>query len=128
MLVGKYQRWWNMVYCCSGVKFFPNSTTQNFCSSDSHGISKCDWYLVGARECWLKGPHQIPSVSWSFHHSLTLPHLLDCLIWMMGGWGKWGWLICIRVWVGDRGCVSSLSFCFFLSFCILFSHVFSPFI
>ena len=34
------------------------------------GINKCGWCLAGGRGCWLKGPHQIPSVSWIFHHSL----------------------------------------------------------
>ena len=36
------------------------------------GINKCDWCLAGGRGCWLKGLHQIPSVSWIFHHSLHL--------------------------------------------------------
>ena len=46
---------------------------------------------------------------------LTLPHLLDCLICtrnampivlllqMMGGWGRWGVVDLIRVWVGGQG-------------------------
>ena len=34
------------------------------------GINKCSWYLAGGRGCWLKGMHQIPSVSCIFHHSL----------------------------------------------------------
>ena len=34
------------------------------------GINKCGWCLAGGRGCWLKGLHQIPSVSWIFHHSL----------------------------------------------------------
>ena len=61
---------------------------------------------------------------------LTLPHLLDCLIYtrntksivlwlqmmgeqdkLKGGGGSW--LIYIRVWVGYKGWVSSYSFCFF---------------
>ena len=36
------------------------------------GINKCGWCLAGGRGCWLKGLHQIPSVSWIFHHSLHL--------------------------------------------------------
>ena len=37
----------------------------------ANGINKCGWWcLAGGRGCWLKGPHQIPSVSWIFHHSL----------------------------------------------------------
>ena len=35
------------------------------------GIDKCGWCLAGGRECWLYGPHQIPSVSWIFHHPYT---------------------------------------------------------
>ena len=34
------------------------------------GINKCGWCLAGGRGFWLKGLHQIPSVSWIFHHSL----------------------------------------------------------
>ena len=34
------------------------------------GINKCGWCLAGGRGCWLKGLHQIPSVSWIFHFSL----------------------------------------------------------
>ena len=34
------------------------------------GINKCGWCLAGGRGCWLKGPHQIPNVSWIFHYSL----------------------------------------------------------
>ena len=34
------------------------------------GIDKCGWCLAGGRGFWLKGLHQIPSVSWIFHHSL----------------------------------------------------------
>ena len=33
------------------------------------GINKCGWCLAGGRGCWLKGSHQIASVSWIFHHS-----------------------------------------------------------
>ena len=71
---------------------------------------------------------------------LTLPHLLDCLIFtrnamsivlllqMMGGWGiGGGWLIYIRVWVGGQGVVITLVF-FFLVLLCLFCHVLSPFI
>ena len=28
------------------------------------------WCLAGGRGCWLKGLHQIPSVSWRYHHFL----------------------------------------------------------
>ena len=34
------------------------------------GINKCGWCLAGGRWCWLKGTHQIPKLSWIFHHSL----------------------------------------------------------
>ena len=34
------------------------------------GITKSGWFLAGSRGCWLKGPHQIPSVSWIYHHPL----------------------------------------------------------
>ena len=36
-------------------------------------INKCGWCLAGGRGCWLEGPHQIPSVSWIFFHSLHFP-------------------------------------------------------
>ena len=34
------------------------------------GINKCGWCLAGGRGSWLKGLHQILSVSWIFDHSL----------------------------------------------------------
>ena len=43
------------------------------------GINKCGWCFARGRGCWLKGLHQIPSVSWLLRHSYT-SHLLDCLI------------------------------------------------
>ena len=72
---------------------------------------------------------------WSF---LTLPHLLDCLIctrnsvsivlllWMMGGWERWG-LVGLHHGVGGGGggteCRYYLIVCFYLWFCLLVSHV-----
>ena len=65
------------------------------------GINKCGWPLAGGRGWWLKGPHQIPSVSWIFHNSLHF-HIYQILIWarnslsiilllwMMEGWDRWG--------------------------------------
>ena len=89
------------------------------------GINKCGWCLV------TQGPALDPKCKLIISLFLTLPHLLDCLICirnamsivlllqMMQGWdrGKRGGLIYIRAWV-----------CFFLCFCILLSHVLSPFI
>ena len=89
---------------------------------------------------WLKGPHQIPSVSWLCHWFLTLSHLLDCLICtrnatsivlllqMMAGWdrlgggGRWG-LIFVWVSVGGQGVgIIWFSFsCAFVFCCLLFS-------
>ena len=65
------------------------------------GVNNCGWCLAGDRGCLLRNLHQIPSVSWLFHHSLlTLTHLLDCLstrnaisIVLIGEWemcGGWG--------------------------------------
>ena len=85
------------------------------------------WCLEGGRGFWLKGPCQIPSVSWIYYHSLQLlsiitvishntviiTHPLNSLICakdikiivlllqMMGEWEGWGWFIYDRVWVGD---------------------------
>ena len=45
------------------------------------GINKYGRCLVaGGRGCWLKGLHQIPSVSWDISSFLTFPHLLDCFL------------------------------------------------
>ena len=32
------------------------------------GINKGGRWLAGGRGCWLKGPHQLASLSWIFHH------------------------------------------------------------
>ena len=72
------------------------------------GINKCAWYLPGGRGCWLKGPHQMPSVSWMFHHSLHF-HIycvisiknfvsIVLLLWMIGEWNRWWWW-----WWGGEG-------------------------
>ena len=52
---------------------------------------------------------------------------MSIVLQVMGGWNGW-WLIYIRVWVGQRGWVSSLTVFggFFLCFCIFFCHVLSP--
>ena len=81
------------------------------------GINKCGWRLAGGRGCCLKGPHQIPSVSWIFHHSLYfhiyqivsfVPRILCPLYCSCKWWGNWigggsgGWFISECGW-GDRG-------------------------
>ena len=79
------------------------------------GINKCGWCLAGSRGRWLKGPHQIPSVSWISHHSLHF-HIYQIVSFATGilcslycyceWWGDaigWGWLLHIRVWVGGQG-------------------------
>ena len=79
------------------------------------GINKCGWCLAGGRGCWLKGPHQIPSVSWIYHHSLHfhiyqiasfVPGILCPLYCYYKWWGDGlggGWLIYNRVWEGGQG-------------------------
>ena len=92
------------------------------------GINNHGWCLAGGRGCWLQGPHQIPSVSWIYSHSLRfhiyqiasfVPGILCSLYcyykWQGDGLGG-RWLIYNRVWEGDRGWVLSCSFYFcFLS-------------
>ena len=46
-------------------------------------ISKCDLGLAGARECWLKGLHQIPSESWLFFDSLHF-HIYQIVSFVQG--------------------------------------------
>ena len=62
------------------------------------GINKCGWRLAEGRGCCLKGPHQIPSVSWIFHHSLYfhiyqivsfVPRILYPFYYSCKWWGKW---------------------------------------
>ena len=111
------------------------------------GINKCGWCLTGGRRCWLKSPHQIPSVSLLSHHSLHfriyyiaqfLPGMPCPLYCCCNWWGdglEWGWLIYIRVWVGGTGggyhLIVFVCFCcfccFFSCFCIFLSQVLSPF-
>ena len=62
-----------------------------------------------------QGPAPDPKYKLNISQFLTFPHLLDCvictrnsvsivlLLWMMGGWDRWGWLIHIRVWVRGQG-------------------------
>ena len=87
-------------------------------------INKFGWCLAGGRGCWLDSPHEIPSVSWIFHHS---SHILDYLICtrkamsielllnMMLWYGVGGtWLIYIGVWVGGLGYHLTVSNFFFV--------------
>ena len=93
-------------------------------------VNKCGWCLAGGRGCWLKGPHQIPSVSWIYHHSLYFhiyqiasfipgilcPFYCYCK-WCRHGLGR-GLLIYNMVWDGGQGVGIILQFVlfFFLSF------------
>ena len=92
------------------------------------GINKCGWSLAWGRGCWLKCLHQIPSVSWIYHHPLHfhicdiawfLPAILCPLYCNYKCWGNGqvgiGWFVrgCGR---GDRVWVLSWSF-FVFSFC-----------
>ena len=91
------------------------------------------WVVSCRRQGMLaQGPAPDPKCKLNISSFLTLPHLLDCLIctrnsvsivlllWMMGGWDRWGWLIHLRVWVGDSGWVLSLSlYIFFFLFVLL---------
>ena len=107
-------------------------------------INKCGWCLAGGRGYWLNGPHQIPSVSWMYYHSLCfhiyqiasfVPGILCPLYSYYKRWGDGlgrGWLIYNRVWVLSCSfCFCFLCFfcfCFFhLCFCPFFSHVLCPF-
>ena len=81
------------------------------------GINKCGWCLAQGRRYWLKGLHQIPSVSWIFQHSLHF-HSYFIVSFVLGilcplyCYHEWspimndgiggGWLIQIRVWVGGQ--------------------------
>ena len=102
------------------------------------GINKCGCYLAGSRGCWLKGPHQIPSVSWIFYHSLHfriyqivsyVPRILCPLCcyykWWWDGIDGGGWFISGCGW-GDRGGYYLIVFFFTCAF-VLFSHVLSLF-
>ena len=33
-------------------------------------INICGWFLAGGSGCWLKGPHQVPSIGWKRPHYL----------------------------------------------------------
>ena len=97
------------------------------------GINKCGWCLAGGRGCWLKGPHQIPSVSWIFHHSLHFhiyyivlfaPGILCPLFCYYEWWGvgiHGGLLIHSSMWGGGTGGGYYLIVFFYLYFCLLLS-------
>ena len=101
------------------------------------GINKRGWCLAGGRGYWLKGPPQVPSVSWIYHHSLHL-HIYQIvsfvrnaipIVEIMGdGTGQSGWFLLGCGWV-DRGWIWSYSFCFFhVLLYFVFSHILSHFI
>ena len=89
-----------------------------------------------------QGPAADPKCNLINASFLTLPHLLDCLIYirnamsivlllqMMGGLDRWGWLIYIMVWVRGHGVGIILWFscCFFCAFGFFLSQVLSAFI
>ena len=96
------------------------------------GINKYGWCLAGGRGCWLKGLHQVPSVSWIFHHSLhfhidqIVPFVPGILCpfysyykWWGDGTGR-GWLIHMTVWVGWQG-LGIICLFFFLLVLLSFS-------
>ena len=54
-----------------------------------------------------QGPAPDPNSKLNISSFFTLPHLLDCLICTRNSvsivrWDRWGWLIFIRVWVGEH--------------------------
>ena len=67
-------------------------------------------------------PAPDPKCKLNISSFLPRSHLLDCLIctrnsvsvvlllWSIGGWDRWEWLIQIRVWVGGQGLVLYHSF------------------
>ena len=62
------------------------------------GINGCGWCLAGGRGCWLKDPHQIPSVSWISHHSLHC-HIHQIALFVP----RISWsLYCYCEWWGNR--------------------------
>ena len=100
-------------------------------------VNKCGWFLAGGRGCWLKGPHQIPIVSWIIHHLLHF-HIsliyarnsvsIVLLLWRMGGWHRFGggWLISGYGW-RDKGRVLFNSFfeiCAFVFCCFRSCFIF----
>ena len=103
------------------------------CENRVDGINKYGWCLTGGRGCWLKGPHQIPSVSWIYHHSLHFhiyqiasfaPGILCPLYCYYKWWGDGigrGWLIYNRVWEEGQGVVIILQVLFLTLFftCVL---------
>ena len=94
------------------------------------GWNQWMWLVSCRRQGMLtQGPAPDPKSKLIISPFLTLQHLLDCvictrstisiiLLQTMGGWNRWGgevggWFIVGCGW-GDRGCISSYSFCFFL--------------
>ena len=99
------------------------------------GINGHSWCLARSRGCWVKGSHQIPSLSWMFHDSqhFCIHYIVSfepriswslccyCKQWRdrKGGW----WFIYVTVWVGGRGWVSY--FHIFCSVIVLLFVIFS---
>ena len=86
-----------------------------------------------------KGPTLDPKCKLNISSFVTLPHLLDCLIYtrnfvsialllgMLGGdWIGGGWLIHISVWVGGQW-VGIITRFFYFCFSLLVSHIVSLF-
>ena len=71
------------------------------------GINKCDWCPGGSTGWWLNGLHQIPKVSWLFHHCLhfNIYYILSIVPGMqchMYYYYQW-WCVCVclcgvRIW------------------------------
>ena len=94
------------------------------------GISKYGWCLAGGRGCWLKSPHQIPSVSWSFQHSLHIYQFVSfvsgipcplCCYYIWWGDGIGGWVVNLYEGVDGGQGVGIILYFLFLSCPFLFS-------
>ena len=113
---------WKVVLCIWKIFFcYHNFMKKGHSKFSKNESGKIQWINITylwrdlCRRCWLKGPHQIPSVNWIFHHSLHFhiyqivsftPGILCPLYCYYEWWGDvigGGWLIHIRVWVGGQG-------------------------
>ena len=107
------------------------SFARTFCfflvDSFGDGVNGSDWCLAGGSWSWIKGLHQVPTVSSIFHHSwhfhvYYISSFISRMLWLMCCYCKWWdwheccwWFIYVRVWVKGQG-VDIICFLFFVMF------------
>ena len=112
---------------CWEFDLLPGLFVSSWLIVSGDGVNGSDWCLAGGSWCWIKGLHQVPTVSSIFHHSWHfhvhyISSFISRILWLMCCYCKWWdwheccwWFIYVWIWVKGQG-VDIMFFLFFVMF------------